>query len=580
MSEGPRRLACLGPGLLLGLAAIAFHGLVFWDPRSHGLSALVGWFFETSESSPQLVFAIVAGLLLRRRSELREARGGASPALAGLCLVPAVAIHLWAQWVDATDLTVVSLGLVVSGVAFLLGGRPLARVLAPPLAILVFAIPLPGALHNFVVYPYQLTTASVAEALLRAVGFGVAVHGDVIDIAGRQFEVIETCSGLRSAQTLIMLACGWAAWFRCPWWHTLGLLAASPLIAFVTNGIRVLVLVIDPSPAIHESHAAQGFAMFIVGIVALALVDRPLLRLGTSRAGVPHEMAVAGGAAVRQRWRLAPAGLALGAMAVATLWLPALRPAAPELPAPPELPRELAGWTVREGPDPGLFLGNVWFTHRSNLSYEQGEESVAAFLGWDDHQLRIRSLLSDKNAVPGLGWAVEERAPVEVEPGAGPMQRVVARRFASRSLAFHAYRGTGSVLEETLRAALALDRPGSPFARSERGGVLRVSTSIGPGPEGLREAEERLRSLLAALGPVLSWRGFVPERREALFHRRGTSFPRIGRNDQEGSCFRGLIDLRFLSSFGTRFAKIPCADLGIPARRRTQRQFRTTRRLR
>jgi exosortase len=504
LSRG-QRLAWVGPGLLLGLAALAFHGLVLWDPRSHGLSALVGWFFETSESSPQLVFAIVAGLLLRRRAELRELCGEASPGLAALCLVPAVAIHLWAQWVDATDLMVVSLGLAALGVGFLFGGRPLARVLAPPLAILVFAIPLPGALHNAVVYPYQLTTASIAEAVLRAAGFDVAVHGDVIDIARRQFEVIETCSGLRSAQTLLMLAGAWAAWFRCPWWHTLCLLAAAPLIAFVTNGIRVLVLVIDPSPAIHESHATQGFVMFIVGIVALGLVDRPLLRFGTRLAGARRGTALAHGAVAHGRGRVVGAGLALGAMAVATLWLPALRPAAPERPAPPELPRELAGWTVREGPDPGLFLGNVWFTQRSNLSYERGEETVAAFLGWDDHQLRIRSLLSDKNAVPGLGWAVEERGPVEVVPGTGPMQRVVARRFASRSLALHAYRGTTSVLEESLRAAFALDRPGSPFARSDRAGVLRVSTPIGPGPEGLRDAEERLRSLLAELAPHLDW---------------------------------------------------------------------------
>jgi exosortase len=502
LSEGQRRrLAWVGPGLLLALAAVAFHGLVLWDPRSHGFTALVGWFFETSESSPQLVFAIVAALLVRRRRELREVRGEAAPALAALCLVPAIGIHLWAHWVDALDLSVVSLGLVALGAGFWLGGRPLARVLAPPLAILAFAIPLPGALHNFLVYPYQLTTAGVADAVLRAAGYDVVVHGDLITLGSRQFEVIETCSGFRSAQTLALLACAWAAWFRCPWWHTGLLLAAAPAIAFVTNGIRVLILVLHPSPAIHTSHATQGFVMFIVGIVALGLVDRPLFRLGAAR----PPAAPAGGARAPARWRLVPLGLALGAMAGATLLLPAWRPPAPAHPAPPELPRELAGWTVRDGPDLGLFLGTVGFTQRSDRSYERGEESVTAFLGWDDRQLRIRSLLSDKNALPGLGWEVEERGPVEVEPGPGAMERVVARRFATRSLVLHAYRGTASVLEETLRAALALDRPGSPFARPEPARALRVSTSIGPGPEGLREAEERLRSLLTDLEPVLSW---------------------------------------------------------------------------
>jgi hypothetical protein len=197
-------------------------------------------------------------------------------------------------------------------------------------------------------------------------------------------------------------------------------------------------------------------------------------------------------------------------MALATLALPSLRPLAPVLPPPPELPRELAGWTVSDGPDPGQFLGNVWFTHRSNLSYERGEESVAAFLGWDDHRVRIRSLLSDKNAVPGVGWEVEQRGGDERGPSGARMERVVARRFAARSLALHGYRGTGGVLEETLRAVLALDQPASPFARSERSGVLRVSTAIGPGPDGLRDAEERLRTLLADLTPVLERQLLVP----------------------------------------------------------------------
>jgi exosortase len=340
--------AWVAPGLLVALAAVAFHRLAFWDPRSHGYSAVVGWFFETSESSPQVIFGIVAALLLRRRREFGPTLTcGSAPARATLCLVPAVGLHLWAQWVDAPDLSVVSLGLLMLGTGFLLGGGLLARLLAPPLAILAFAIPFPGALHNAVVYEYQLTTAASADAVLRAAGYDVMVHGDLLTLAGRKFEVIETCSGLRSTQLLTMIACAWATWFRCSRWHALGLIACSPVIAFVTNGIRVLVLVLDPRPEIQESHATQGFVMFIAGTIALALVDRVLLRLGPPRAGVLGEAAAARGSQSAERRKLVPFGLALGVMALATLALPSLRPLAPVLPPPPELPRELAGWTVR-----------------------------------------------------------------------------------------------------------------------------------------------------------------------------------------------------------------------------------------
>ncbi len=493
------RLACL-----LALALIAYHGLAFWDPRSHGFPAVVGWFFEASDSSPQLIFAIVAALLVKRRAELRAAVGFASaPALAALCLAPAVVLHLWAQWVDAPDLSVVSLGLASLGVGFQLGGRPLARELAAPLALLVFAVPIPGALHNLMVYPFQLAAARFVHAVLGAVGQEVVIQGDVLTLGRREFEVIETCSGLRSVQTLLLLASGWAVFFRCAPWHGAGMVLAAPVIGYVTNGIRVLILVVDPRPEVQESHVAQGILMILVGSAGLALVDRGLLRLRAARKGAAAEApAPARTDAPHGLW---PVALALAAMALATLALPGLRPAAPELAAPIQLPRELADWKTEAAEDPGLFLGNVRFTHRSHLDYVRGEERVSVFLGFDDRRLRIRNVRSEKNAVPGRAWEIERREPSELEPGAVPVERVVAHRFAARALVFYGYRGAGSVLEETLRAALGLDQPGSPFARAGRSRMLRLSTPIDPRPGGEQAAEARLRGLYAELAPGLAW---------------------------------------------------------------------------
>ena len=119
--------------------------------------------------------------------------------------------------------------------------------------------------------------------------------------------------------------------------------------------------------------------------------------------------------------------------------------------------------------------------------------------------MRSNSLLSAKHALPGLAWDVEERRTVVLEPGAVPMEAVVARRFRSRSVVFHAYRGAGTLLGEILRAALALDQPGSPFARREGIRVLRLSTHAPPGPDGVREAEDQLRALFADLAPSIPW---------------------------------------------------------------------------
>ena len=504
--SGPLEANGIGLALCAVLAAIAFHGLVLWDPRSHAYPGMVGWFFESSDASPQVIFAIVAALLFHRRRALREAFGSEpAPRLGALGLLAGTALQLWAQWVDAQDLAVVSLIFTALGAALCLGGRPLVRQLAPPLALLVFAIPIPGALNNLVVFPAQQTSASFADLMLRALGFDVTIHSDIVSLRGEKFEVIETCSGLRSLQTLALLAASWAVYFRCSLRHGLWLIAAAPLIAFVTNGIRVMVLVLDSRPAVRESHTAQGIVMFLVGTLALSLVDRALLRLLRPAESALPAAEPGPSARPSERRGTAHLVLALGVMALAALALPRLRPAAPVLPPAPGLPRPLAGWSVGELPIAGHFLGSVYFTQRESLAYERDYASVTVFLGWDDRQARVRSLLSEKNSIPGSGWVVEERGPALLEPGGVAMERVLARRFGVRSVSLHAYRGAESPLREALRASLALDRPGSPVARSGRASLLRLSLLVQPGPEGVREAEQKLRDFYAQLAPTLHW---------------------------------------------------------------------------
>jgi len=488
----------------IGLAALAFAPLATWDPSSHAYERVVGWFFATSDSSPQLIMAIVAGLLVARRDALRAALGAErAPLLAGGVGLLALGLHGWGLWADATDLLIPSLGLGGIALGLLLGGRPLARELLAPLAILVFALPLPGALHNLVVYPYQLRTAAFVDALLRAADFTVSRQGDMLKVGAREFEVIETCSGLRSALTLGLLASVWVTWFRCSAWHGALLLASSPLIAFGTNAIRVIVLVLDPRPEVQESHVAQGLVMFVVGTGALSLVDRLLLRLRRHRelvedAGAASVSPVATG-------RLRAAALGLVPFAALTLALPGWRPAAVPFAGAVSLPEKLPGWRVAPGPETGHFLGQTWFTHRSHHVYRSRDRRprVTAFLGLDDHQVRSRSLLSVKNHVPGPSYVILEQGERWLLPGPRRMESFVVQRFGKRELVLTRYEGVGSVAAEILRSALALDQPGSPWRRTEPARFLRLSTPIFPGPDGVREAETRLRAFYARLpGPV------------------------------------------------------------------------------
>ncbi|MEN8160686.1 MAG: exosortase/archaeosortase family protein [Myxococcota bacterium] len=363
----------------------------------------------------------------------------------------------------------------------------------------MFALPLPGALHNLVVYPYQLHTAAFVDVALRAVGYTVTLQGDMLTVGPREFEVIETCSGLRSALTLGLLASAWVTWFRCAPAHGAWLLASSLPIAFVTNGIRVIVLVLDPRPEVQESHVAQGLVMFVVGTGLLSLVDRLLLRLRRKPADAAVPAAAA--PAAPSPGRLLALGLVLASLASASLALPALRPEATLQKHRLVLPPKLSGWKVDRGAETGHFLGAVYFTHRSHRVYRwpRTRQQVTAFLGLDDHRVRSRGLLSRKNTVPGHGWEVVERGERWLLPGPVRMEAVVAERFGRKELVLFAYDRTRSVGGEVLRSLLALDQPGSPWRRTAPSRLLRLSTPIPPGPDGLAEAEALLRGFHARL---------------------------------------------------------------------------------
>jgi hypothetical protein len=71
------RSALLPLSVALLLLAVAFRALASWAPGSSGFSPIDSWFFDATATFPQVVFALAAFLLFRRRRRLRAAARGA-----------------------------------------------------------------------------------------------------------------------------------------------------------------------------------------------------------------------------------------------------------------------------------------------------------------------------------------------------------------------------------------------------------------------------------------------------------------------------------------------------------------------
>ncbi len=495
------------PGLALGLVLVAYRELLIFDPAIHVSAEVEEFFFEPSYTSPRVVLGLSLWLLYRRRERLlRLPLGAGSPGPAAALLAAGICVLMWSTYTGAPDLLALSLSLNLLGVAALLRGPRAIRVLAVPAAFLLLAIPVPSPLLNHVLFPLQLITASYTGWLLHALGVPAYVLGDQILGAEGNFAVIEGCSGMRSIESLCMIAILLVDLFRRTGLHALLILLAAPAVAFGLNGLRAATLVLNPHSEIVAIHNLQGIAILLAGLIALYLLDGLLARAlrgrGRSRAAPLTGPSRPDVAARRLR---AVVGVAAAAAAL-SLWLPRWQLAWPtsEL-AARQIPDDLAGWRARTRPVDWMFLGRVGFGQVVSRTYRQGREQVYLFVGVGDRSQRLRSPLSPKNLYPGSGWSVEENGGSGLDSGdsgRGAASSRVVHSTTSRQLVYHLQVGSGSLGAEVVRSLLALDS--SPLRRESEGVVVRISTPVdGPADNDLQAAEDRLLRFYRDLRPEL-----------------------------------------------------------------------------
>lgn len=162
------------------------------------------------------------------------------PNILGLLLV------LW----GAVQLLVATLGaeLFLARTAFLISiagsilfvaGTGMLQVLAFPLLLLVFMVPLPAIVYNQITFPLQLLASRVAETVLTLAGIPVLREGNVLELASQKLSVVEACSGIRSLLSLSFLSLVYAYFFDSKTWMRTLLLIATIPIAIVANASRV-----------------------------------------------------------------------------------------------------------------------------------------------------------------------------------------------------------------------------------------------------------------------------------------------------------------------------------------------------
>jgi exosortase len=156
----------------------------------------------------------------------------------------------------------------LTGILLVMGGVALVRALLLPLVMLIFMVPIPAILFNYITFPLQILASRIAEASLDVLGIPVLREGNILELANQKLSVAEACSGIRSLLTLTFLSLVYSFFFDRRVWMRWVLLIATVPIAILANSGRVTITGIL-SQTVPE--LAEGFFHSLEGLVISAI---------------------------------------------------------------------------------------------------------------------------------------------------------------------------------------------------------------------------------------------------------------------------------------------------------------------
>ena len=488
------------------LYTLCLAGLLAWPFAAAVLdagtvSSAERFFFERQETG--LLALLVAGFAAwRRRRALPEATAIAGDPVRriGSLLLGACGLSLlvWSRLVVAEDLHLFALVLLMAAVLVHLRGWRAIRAWLLPFAVAFLVLPLPAPLYNELVWGAQRLATALAATLLEILGQPISSGSMMISLGAHDFWVIETCSGLRSAEllTLMSLLIIEIAPGRSVWNGLIVLLA--PPLALLLNALRIVAVVLfDAEQANASDHVAQGLVAVLIGTIVLFGLQRLVCRV-TGEGEILRDLPSRPGFPVRRELRFI-GGWALVAGLVGVL-VPssATTPERARSTSSFSFPVEGSGWSSAPLASSGMFFNTLpigrSIHRRYALSSDPGRRPVTVdfyFARKRTSSTRL-SLTSSKFGWLGPGFESVDRGAARVWQVGGEGRWYESRRGDERFMVLVWQAGEPGLVEESVLCLLALGR--RPDA-SRGQHVFRLAAPIGGGRTEAR-AEERARKAI------------------------------------------------------------------------------------
>jgi exosortase C (VPDSG-CTERM-specific) len=216
------------------------------------LVALMTYAIETDLHSHVLMIPFISIYLIYLRRKELPTDYAFSPGWTSILLAAGLAALVAAGNLIRTDpplsqndyLSLIALSFVclVSLGGFLFMGRKWMAALAFPFVFLIFMVPLPDAIVDWLETASKLASTQVAALFFSITGTPVLRDGTIFQLPGIIIQVAQECSGIRSSWVLFITSLLASYLFlRSPWRQFVLVSLIIPL-GILRNGFRILVI--------------------------------------------------------------------------------------------------------------------------------------------------------------------------------------------------------------------------------------------------------------------------------------------------------------------------------------------------
>jgi exosortase D (VPLPA-CTERM-specific) len=505
-------------GLTLVTIAVGLLSIwPFWD----GLANMWQFWMNAPEYSHCLLIPPIAAFLIYQRKDRLE-RVNFSGSWWGVALV-VLGGSLLVLGQLGTVFTIVQYAYLATfyGLVLAFLGWRAFRLIAMPLMILIFMIPLPSFFLFNLSTKLQLVSSQLGVYFIRLFEISVFLEGNVIDLGGYKLQVAEACSGLRYLFPLMTLGFLIAYIYKGALWKRIVLFISSIPITVIMNSFRIGIIGVTVDRwgtrmAEGFLHEFQGWTVFMIS-AALMFGEIAVLNLiGTERGtwrqlfSVDFPASTPRGAAIQPR--KVPASFIAASILLAAYFTASFmiqRPAEMIPTRAPfvEFPMALGEWRGQHQSLEAVYTDQLQLDDYVMADYvDNAGNAVNLYIAYYASQRKGEAVHSPRSCLPGGGWQMrdfDQRTLDKLSINGHPLRvnRTLIELGGQRQLVYYWFQQRGRVITNEFAVKWYLFWDALTRHRSD-GSLIRLGTAL---PAGTSEilADRRLTDLASRIMPDL-----------------------------------------------------------------------------